>query len=325
MKILFQHFRQSSSLQLLCKIVITIAVFWLVFHEVDLGGMVEIVRNQNHAILLAVVAVSTIHIYIGPLRWQIILVALLGGKDKALSLFSLIRIYYISLFFNCCMPGAVGGDVVRVWLAKSQEIPLSICVNSVIIDRMMALLALVMVVILTMPMLAATVGFDATPILPVLVTLAIAGLWFLLKADRLLARFNHLSAVQWFLNLLMGIRLILRKPLVFISVLVLAIAMQFVFSLSAWLLAQSLSINMTLLQSITLMPIVLLVTMLPISIGGWGVREVGIIGMLGLIGVPKASALILSLQLGFIAVLVSLPASILWLARRKRYGELTHE
>ncbi len=73
---------------------------------------------------------------------------------------------------------------------------------------------------------------------------------------------------------------------------------------------------MTVLQSIALIPLVQLATTMPISIGGWGVREAGMVGLLAMIGVPKAAALLLSIQLGLVVTLVSLPGGILYACRR---------
>jgi hypothetical protein len=90
------------------------------------------------------------------------------------------------------------------------------------------------------------------------------------------------------------------------------------YCLSAYILARSLAIDVSAVQCITLIPPVILMTTLPISIGGWGVREAGMVGMLGLVGVSQAAALMLSIQTGLLSIIVSLPASLIWLAYRKR-------
>jgi hypothetical protein len=55
---------------------------------------------------------------------------------------------------------------------------------------------------------------------------------------------------------------------------------------------------------------VALVANLPISIGGWGVRETAVILLFGYIGVTANAALMLSLQLGVLSLLVALPGGI---------------
>jgi len=304
----------------LLKIAITLLVFWFVFRGVDFANLREVLRHQDKTILILGGFLLLVQLVIGAFRWDIILRALSDKTEAVLSKSKALKIYYISTFFTCCLPGAVGGDVVRVWLTKSQHISLPVSINSVVIDRMIALFALVIMVMLTMPILGSALGFSASLILP-LVTLAIVmGVIFIFYAEKILSPFKSLRIVHWILHLVAGIRLILKKPKSSFVALAMALIGQVVYSVVAWVLACSLSINMSLTQSITLMPPVMLATMLPISIGGWGVREVGIIGMLGIIGVPQASALLLSLQLGLLGVVISLPGSLFWLGDRKKYS-----
>ena len=57
--------------------------------------------------------------------------------------------------------------------------------------------------------------------------------------------------------------------------------------------------------------------MLPISVGGWGVREVSMVGMLALVGIDKEAALTISVQLGILAIIASLPGAVIYAKRRK--------
>ena len=54
---------------------------------------------------------------------------------------------------------------------------------------------------------------------------------------------------------------------------------------------------------------VVFVMLLPISLAGWGVREVGLVWFLRMYGVPGEEALALSLMLGLVGVIVSLPGA----------------
>jgi hypothetical protein len=56
---------------------------------------------------------------------------------------------------------------------------------------------------------------------------------------------------------------------------------------------------------------------LPISLAGWGVREVSLVALLGLLGVDREAALALSVEFGIICTLMSLPGGVIWLGLRK--------
>src|SRR5690606_4783819 len=71
-----------------------------------------------------------------------------------------------------------------------------------------------------------------------------------------------------------------------------------------------------------LVPPVMLVSMVPISIAGWGVREGAMITAFGLVGLDTADALALSIVFGVIVSLVGAPGGAIWaLTRPKRAPE----
>ncbi len=301
----------------LTKAGLTLLAFWFVFRGIDFTHLQDMLHRQDHTLLAMAVVFLILQMVVGSLRWRLVLNALSETQSPLLSQLSAFKIYYISVFFMCCLPGTVGGDVVRVWLTKSEHIPLSTAIHSVIIDRIIALVALGSMILLTLPLLAGIVGFNPTLVFIAVVMLAALGVWILLNLERLIARYKHFKVVNWVIYFLDSLRLILRRRSASVKSFLIAVSTHTFYCMGAYYLAQSFHIQITLIQCITLIPPVLLATTIPISIGGWGIREAGTIGMLGLVGVPQAQALMLSIQLGVIIVLISLPASVLWLLYRK--------
>jgi uncharacterized membrane protein YbhN (UPF0104 family) len=84
-----------------------------------------------------------------------------------------------------------------------------------------------------------------------------------------------------------------------------------------WMLGQSLGLTMTFDQWFIVVPTVLLISMLPISIGGWGVREGVMVVALHGLGVPSEEALLSSILFGLCVVIATLPGAIFWIATRK--------
>jgi uncharacterized membrane protein YbhN (UPF0104 family) len=104
---------------------------------------------------------------------------------------------------------------------------------------------------------------------------------------------------------------------------ILAVIAQILMALTAYFIARSLAIEVSLIDCLVLMQPVALITSLPISIGGWGVRETAMIGVFGLVGVPASAALVLSVQLGLLAIVVSLPGLVLWFMMKPKDGVVT--
>ena len=81
----------------------------------------------------------------------------------------------------------------------------------------------------------------------------------------------------------------------------------------AWLLAKSLGIGASWLSCFTIVPAAILISMLPISIAGWGVREGAMATGFAFIGVGGESGLLLSLGVGLILLAVGLLGGLVWL------------
>jgi uncharacterized membrane protein YbhN (UPF0104 family) len=88
-------------------------------------------------------------------------------------------------------------------------------------------------------------------------------------------------------------------------------------SLAAYCIARSIGIDVSLIATIAVIPIVTIVSALPISLAGWGVREFSVVTLLGLLGIEREAALLLSVEFGLIGTLMSLPGGVIWLAIRR--------
>ena len=86
-----------------------------------------------------------------------------------------------------------------------------------------------------------------------------------------------------------------------------------------YILACSMLIELEFMHSLLLMPLIVLLTILPISIAGWGVREGAMIMLLGLVGMPSEQALALSILVGIVALISGLPGGLIWLI--ENYGQ----
>ena len=71
--------------------------------------------------------------------------------------------------------------------------------------------------------------------------------------------------------------------------------------------------NLSFLDCLVLIPPIVLVSTIPISIAGWGVREAAMITLLALVGVAEADAFVLSVLFGLLTFGLSLPGGIVWI------------
>jgi hypothetical protein len=83
---------------------------------------------------------------------------------------------------------------------------------------------------------------------------------------------------------------------------------------ATWILARALAIDLPFVSCLLLLPPVLIATVIPISIAGWGVRENAMVIGFGLVGVTATDALALSVAFGLAQIVIGLPGGVLWLA-----------
>lgn len=317
----FHYLKRSAFLKLALKLGLTFLALWFAFHEVDFTELKRIFEMQEMWPIFVACILLNIQAVLAAIRWRMVLVAIAKLANTFMSVFQAIKITYIGLFFGVCLPGTVGGDVVRVWLTKLDNVPLSTAIHVIIIDRAIALVGLGLIIIFSLSALGGFLGFDGLWLTPVALALGVLGIWLLLQFGKMLERFNDYRVIRILIYFISSIRLLLSyRKICFLSLLY-AIIGHITFCWAASVLASSLSIQLSLVDSLILIPPVVLITTLPISIGGWGVRETAMIGMLALAGVSQEAALMLSIEIGILNIINSLPGGAFWMAYRNRKGD----
>jgi glycosyltransferase 2 family protein len=250
-----------------------------------------------------------VQIALGGMRWKFILQRL----GAAFAMRAAIRLFYISVFFNMFVWGAVSGDVLRSWLTYRAGVIPADAVNSVILDRVAAIAGVALLMLGTLPWLLTHATHVAIPIAFGAAGVAIfAGMKVVSQLKLLPAAWLAYRPMRFLQGLGDAIEQVLLKPTA-LPVYVTAVLAQSALAVATYLLALALGVGVGLIDCLALMQPVALLTALPISIGGWGVREAAMIGLFGLVDVPAAKALLLSVSLGLVATVVTLPGGLVWL------------
>src|SRR5262249_33655566 len=111
-----------------------------------------------------------------------------------------------------------------------------------------------------------------------------------------------------------------RKPEVrrcLLSAFLLASATHFMNVLVFFLIGRDLAMGLGLGSWFLIVPPALLISMLPISAGGWGIREASFVFGLASFGIRPEEAVIPPIVFGLGVLVVTLPGGIIWLANRK--------
>lgn len=297
------------------RALVSVALLALFASRIDFGAAGDRLSG-GHWLLFVVAALELlVSFIIGAIRWRIYLLAA-GLPTGELAV---IRSYMIGVFANNFLPSQVGGDVARAWVATGPGTRLR-GVATVLVDRATALVCLVAVGwlgYLTDP--SAVPGQLVAALAAATGAIALGSVAVVLGArSPAVARIVPSRLQGPARDVRRAAGACLRGP-VLARTLLIGLAFQGITVLAAWLVLRSLELHLAFAPlAVSLAPI-LIVSVLPISIGGFGVREGSYVVLLGYAGVGTTDATLLSLLSALAFALASAPGGLFlvkWPARR---------
>jgi uncharacterized membrane protein YbhN (UPF0104 family) len=132
--------------------------------------------------------------------------------------------------------------------------------------------------------------------------------------SRLLARHRLTEPIG---KLVADLRKVLYSPVMSTLIMGLSGAVQMLLVAAIFLCAQGMNVHLEFGAALLVIPAVMLVSMIPISFAGWGLREGAMIVGLGVLGIAAPDALAVSVAFGLLQLITGLPGGVIWLAGRR--------
>lgn len=314
----------KRSLFTLLKILVTVALIAVLAVSANPASLGAVLANVRPLPLLLALVLYFLAILIGALKWQILVRA--QGIDAPLG--AVLSFSLVGLFFGNFMPGNVGGDVVRAYdLARALRGRTEAAAVSVLVDRLMGLVAnlgaAVIMAVLAAAMLAKAEieELEAATVVVALIFVCALALLFSRRASRraaflfrrppfdrvrpLALRIYHALQVYRFRYRALALNVSLSVGIVVVT------------AFAWYLVGLAVGIDYVSFTYFLLFnPLIAFVLLVPISLNGLGPKELTAVFFFGLIGVPQAQALSMSLLFHVIIILSSLPGGFLWLRAR---------
>lgn len=296
------------------KIALTGGALWYLQTKVDLQGAWQVGKSVSVPMFFVAFLLQVVQVLICAGRWQLVLRAL----NASLPYRQACEIFCIGNFFGQVLPGAVGGDAVRMWKTHRAGLSLTTSVNSVALERVATVFGLVLLVAASQPLLQDRLaGRFPTWVFPGLTAAGLAGILVLCLLDRFPLSLRRWAVVRIVAQLAGDSRRLFFRPGKALTTLLVVIFGHINLALVVYALALGLGIDVTAVDCLVLVPPVILIATLPISMAGWGPREMAMITAFGFIGVSKEHATALSVLFGASTILIALPGGFFWLLSRR--------
>ncbi len=282
--------------------VLLLGVGWLI----DVRATVQLFQGTDWRWVVVGLAIVQIQVVLSAVRWQVTAVRL----GHTLSVVHAVREYYLATLMNLSMPGGITGDAARIYRNRRSQ-GHGTMAHSVMLERLAGQIALFVVTLtgwLLWPILIRQdvpgLGKDLLSITVVIAIVIGIIIWVTIRQNvgpvaRFLAGFGPAIKQAWLLDhqwLVQGV----------LSILILCTYLA-VFACAATALQQPLP----LVAMITVVPMVLLSMLIPLSIGGWGVREAAALSLWPLAGLSGEVGVATSMLYGAVSLLGCAPGLLL--------------
>jgi uncharacterized membrane protein YbhN (UPF0104 family) len=291
------------------KILISAALLYLALRKVNLSDLVSRINIASLGWIGMAIAMTFLQIFVGVLRWR----EISAECGAPLATRQAMRFNLIGAFFNQTLPSSIGGDAVRLWLVARGGAGWRAATYSIFVDRAIGLIALAIIIVASLPWSYSLIRDpNGRSALLFVDFAALAGGVGFLVLGRLpwLKRWwgtHHLHACSVIANRVIFSRKHGPKIAV-LSVLVHVLAV-----VIAWCVVQSIAAPVVFGQIFQLVPPVMLITMLPISIAGWGVREATMGLAFGYAGLMTNEGVNVSLLFGAVSFIVGAFGGLVWI------------
>lgn len=287
--------------KLIIRSLLGITLLVILFTLIGGRSTLSVLANFNFRYLALIMFISFFMISISCLKWKIFL----ADRGIHVSIWKLISLYVVGYFFNLFLPGSISGDVLRTYVLGKSINSHAESFSSIFMERFTGLTALVLI-----GSLASLFNYKlllSEPIILVLVSCIFLGLIIfiiLLFNKTLIVWFD--SKINFpFLHKLKKILLeayaiiysYRTKKVILLKTMTISICFHLMTSVNAWVVCKSLGLSINFLDILVFIPIILLASSIPISIGGLGIWEAGFTLLFVKSGLTQAESFSVSLIL----------------------------
>ena len=294
------------------RALVAVSVFGYILHSVDVSSVVTQLNPATAWAFVAGVLMLFGQLGLCAARWRLLFEPGSPRPGFADSYWAFIE----GQFFNQALPSTVGGDAWRIVRLRAIGVSLRAAAASVFMDRASGAVGAAILAIIASAVLWHH-GVDARLTVPVCcLGVAVIGGMAMFVAILHLGRLpiRRLSRLQNAIAELQGSLVLDRRYLASLGY---SVTGHCVCGIALYVVARSIGIDLSPVLIVSVTVAVILILIIPISLGGWGLREAGFITLLAPLGVNSQDALLISILFGLMTLVSALPGGLSLLADRR--------
>ena len=299
----------------LLRALVSIVLLALLVSRIDLLHVGHLLARLRWEWLVASVGAMLLSRGLSSLR----LLVLVRAKRLRYRVARIVQIVLMSEFYGALLPTSMGADVIRVYQLSRHTGHAGESVSAVFLERITGILSLLVFsavgVVWAWPKLTShrVIGSALLPALIILaavpVTLHRRWLTGLLRRAGLHRHRRAEQLLEW----QRAMRAYRHHRVALAQAFLVALGIQFLRVVSVYLAARALGGGgVSFLACLAFVPLTLLISLLPISIGGFGIRENAFVHFFGQVGVAPTVAFTLSVVAHVLSTLTTLAAGVWW-------------
>lgn len=295
------------------KLAITAGLLLLIARNVDLKQAYASITMLSPVVILIALVLQLSSNTVASLRWFIIMRRI--GSPRGFFFF--LQSFFKGTFFNQGLPTSIGGDAIRILDCTRNGHSAQDSFYGVFIDRFVGMAGLLILNFAALLMNRNILPHNIYLVLLCILVLLMGTLIVLLfvyklqlfRSGRLFGFIGQLSEKYY---------AVYASPLSFIVQISLSVCIHLMAMTAFYVLGVGVGLDYPLNVYLVLVPPVVLLTILPVSLAGWGIREGAMIGFFLLVGADRSKVLTFSLLYGLLALVSSLPGLFIYLVQKSR-------
>ena len=313
--------KNKSGINSLLRFLAGIVVLYLLSQSIDFKESFNLIISASVIWLILSLIIIYLLRYFLTWRWKIIL----NYQNITIPFKKLFSINYIATSVGQVLPGGVGGDVVRGYELNKQIKQLVNTTSSIVLDRIIGIFSMIVLAFIA-TVIAELYGLtlNFTNYLLFLVFLIIV-VWLLtpkIKAEfEKRVSFKSAKLSRMFKKILLILESISDKEKVkalLPKIFFLSLLVQIFRTIMFYFIFLALGTSIDFVYLLVFIPLMLAITIIPISIGGLGVREGTLVYFFGLVGVRPEICVSAGIIFQLLQILFALPGILFWVLQTSK-------